>query len=248
MGSAGVDRIAKSDHDRDGNPGHHDSGRKQLQLRARASDDTGTELSDSLQWESSNAEIVNVDRRGRATGRAAGRAYIRASTHDQADSSLVTVVAPPKPKPVAIVRPAPCPGSLLRPPRRSRPCPSLLPPRAFQAAVEGLRRRAQLRDKRRILDAYKPKTAQDSANMRKILEVAGGGARTGLGATATAVSAASTTAPVGVDARVHFTWRNNMGVNKKKDAPFRVELNKGQASSDSRRARQPRRLPSKPAS
>jgi hypothetical protein len=83
-------------------------------------------------------------------------------------------------------------------------------------------------DKGRILDAYKPQTAQDSANVRKILEMASRGG-TDLAATATAVSVASTTAPVGVDALVHFTWRNNVGVNKKKDAAFRVELNRGAA-------------------
>jgi hypothetical protein len=75
------------------------------------------------------------------------------------------------------------------------------------------------------VEAYQAKTAQDVTNLRKILEVA---IKPGadLAATAAPVSAPSSTAPVSVDARVRFTWRNNAGVNKKKDAAFRVELAK----------------------
>jgi len=199
-----------------------------VQLRARARDDRGSELGDSLVWESSNGEMVGIDRRGRATGRSPGRAYIRASMHDHADSILVTVVAPPpKPKPVAVVPRPPAPVSPPRVPEK--PAGPVAPTGAnIQAAVNGCAAALSSGDKQRIVDAYQPKTAQDSANLRKIMQIASRGG-TGLAATATAVSAASTTAPVGVDARVHFTWRNNMGVNKKKDTPFRVELNKGAA-------------------
>jgi hypothetical protein len=198
-----------------------------LQLRARASDDTGAELSDSLLWESSNAKIVEVDRRGRATGRTAGRAYIRTSTHDRADSSLVTVIAPPQPKPVAVVPRAPQPVTPA--PVAEKPAVPVTPSGAtIQAAVNRCAAALSSGDKGRIVDAYKPKTAQDSANVRTILGMASRGG-TDLAATATAVSAASTTAPVSVDARVRFTWRNNVGVNKKKDVPFRVELQQAAA-------------------
>ena len=43
-----------------------------VQLGARAKDDRGTELADSVVWESSNGDIVAIDRRGRATGRTPG--------------------------------------------------------------------------------------------------------------------------------------------------------------------------------
>lgn len=196
-----------------------------VQLRARARDDSGAELGDSLVWESSNAEIVAVDRRGRVTGRTPGRAYVRASTHDRADSSMVTVVAPPKPKPVAVV-PRAVPDPAVRSPAESKPAVPAIPSAAnIQAAVNRCAAALGSGDERRIVDAYKPKTAQDITNVRKILEVAlRGGAD--LAATATAVSAPSSSPAVGVDARVRFTWRNNAGVGKKKDVAFRVELTK----------------------
>jgi hypothetical protein len=198
-------------------------------LRARARDDAGAELTDSLIWESGDAAIARVDRQGRVTGVAAGRTYIRAGTHDRADSTLVTVVAPPpKPKPVAAA-PPPAPAPVARPAIESKPAVPATPSAAnIQAAVTACAGALGSGDERRIVQAYQPKTAQDVANLRKILELA---IRPGaaLEATATAVSAPSSTPPVGVDARVRFTWRNNAGVGKKKDTAFRVELNKAAA-------------------
>jgi serine/threonine protein kinase len=201
-------------------------------LRARARDDAGAELTDSLTWESGDAGIARVDRNGRVTAVGAGRTYIRAGIHDRADSTLVTVAAPPpKPKPVAAAPPPPAPpvpAPAARPPVEPKPALPAIPSAAnIQAAVTACAAALGSRDERQIVQAYQPKTAQDVANLRKILELA---IRPGaaFAATATAVSAPSST-PVGVDARVRFTWRNNAGVNKKKDAAFRVELNKGAA-------------------
>jgi hypothetical protein len=169
-----------------------------------------------------------VDDRGQATGRSAGRAYLRASTHGQADSSLVAVVAPAKPKPVAVV-PRAIPAPAVRPPAEYQPVAPSIPSAAnIQAAVNACAAALSSGDERRIVDAYQPKTAEDVSNLRKILEMAvRGGAD--LKATGTAVSAPSSSPPVGVDARVRFTWRNNAGAGKKKDAAFRVELSKAAA-------------------
>ena len=191
-----------------------------MQLRARARDDTGADLGDSLVWESSNAEIARVERDGRVTARRAGRAYIRASTNDRSDSTMVTVVAAPKPVvavPRAVVR---------APPVQSRPVVPAVPSSAnIQAAVTACAAAMGSRDERRIVQTYQAKTAQDVMNLRKILEVAIK-REAGLAATATTLSAPSSTVPVSVDAQLRFTWRNNAGVNKKKDTVFRVELTK----------------------
>jgi hypothetical protein len=194
-----------------------------LQLRARARDDTGAELSDSLVWQSNDAEIVKVDRHGLVTAQRAGRAYIHTRIDDRADSILVTVMAPPKP--VAVPRPVVPPPVAAKPVPAAPAVPAIPTSANIQAAVTACAAALGSGDERRIVEAYQAKTAQDVTNLRKILEVA---IKPGadLGATAAPVSAPSSTAPVSVDARVRFTWRNNAGVNKKKDAAFRVELAK----------------------
>jgi hypothetical protein len=95
----------------------------------------------------------------------------------------------------------------------------------IQAAVIACAAALGSRDERRIVQTYQARTAQDVMNLRKILEVAIK-PEAELAATATPVSAPSSSVPVSVDARLRFTWRNNAGVNKKKEAVFRVELAK----------------------
>jgi serine/threonine protein kinase len=194
-----------------------------LRLRARARDDTGAELSDSLVWQSNNAEIAKVDQHGLVTAQHAGRTYIQSRIHDRADSILVTVMAPPKP--VAVPRPVVPPPVAAKPVPAAPAVPATPTSANIQSAVTACAAALGSGDERRIVEIYQAKTAQDVTNLRKILEVA---IKPGadLGATVAPVSAPSSTPPVSVDARVRFTWRNNAGVNKKKDAAFRVELAK----------------------
>jgi hypothetical protein len=79
-------------------------------------------------------------------------------------------------------------------------------------------------NERQIVQAYKAQTAQDITNLRKILDVA---LRKESDFKAAAVDQAPP-ALKGTEASLpfRFTWRNNAGVNKKKDVAFRVELAK----------------------
>jgi hypothetical protein len=193
-----------------------------LQLEAAVRDETGTYLDRRVSWESGNPAVVAVERNGRMTAKGAGRAYVRAYSGEETDSMLVTVPAPPKP--------APSPRAPGAPP--STPVAATPSPEDVQKALATCTKALGSGKEREIVEIYQPKTAQDISNLRKVLDVAikpeadFGAEHLKVGA-ARPPSAVATSVEIPLEIR--FSWRNNAGVNKKKDAPFVLELAKGTA-------------------
>jgi hypothetical protein len=181
-----------------------------VQVEAAVKDQSGTYLDRPISWESSNSKVVSVGDDGRLTAAAPGRAYVRARSGNGVDSMLVTVPAPRVPKPPAgVAAPA---------------VPAVPTGEDVQKAIAACTAALGSGNERQIVEAYKAQTAQDITNLRKILDVA-------LRGESDFKAAAADNGPPalkGTEASLplRFSWRNNAGVNKKKDAAFRVELAK----------------------
>jgi len=149
-----------------------------------------------------------------------GRAYIRAASKNTSDSIEVTVELPP-PSTAGAPRPAAAAGAAV---------PAIPSAADIQAAVVACTAAFGSGNERQIVETYQAKTAQDVTNLRKVLDVA-------LKAEAKLeASELKRGAPVArgrlameVPLELRFNWRNNAGVNKKKEAPFRLELSKTSA-------------------
>jgi hypothetical protein len=175
----------------------------------------GSYLDRPVSWESGNPAVAAIGPDGRLTAKGPGRTYVRARTGTRSDSLLVTVPTPPKP-----AAPAPSP----RPPR-----PGAAPAAPTAANIEEATAACVAAlgsgNEREIVDAYKAQTAQDVTNLRKILDVA---IRPGADFKAAVVESEKPEPPQGakVPVRLRLSWRNNAGVNKKKDAAFVLEMSK----------------------
>lgn len=191
-----------------------------VQLRASLKDDGGATLDRPLVWESSNAAVARVDRGGRVTAVAAGRAYIRARVEGRADSTRITVLRPAAPGARAPSDTAPSPDvAEVAPPANPAPAD-------MQAAIGACAEAFGSQDERRIVEVYQAKTADDVQNLRKLLDVAlKSGAE--FSAIPVEVGAMSATTPTSLDAKFRFNWRNNAGVNKKKDAAMHLNVARG---------------------
>jgi hypothetical protein len=184
-----------------------------IQLSATVSSEGGGRVSAPVHWESTNPEVARVEPNGRVAGRAPGRAYVRASTKNDADSIVVTVAAKPAPP-----RPA-------TPSRPAGPAVPATPTAAdVEKAVTACTAAFGSRNERQIVEIYQAKTAQDVSNLRKVLDVA---LRREADFAAAAVKLGPA-APAGQDVemplQLRFSWRNSMGANKKKEAAFRLAL------------------------
>jgi serine/threonine protein kinase len=194
-----------------------------LQLRFEVKDESGAHLDRPLVWESSNSAFVRVEQNGRVTALGPGRVYVRARGGSASDSAAVTVVPAPKPAPVArdtVHRPE-------APETTAPPTPTVA---NVQAAIAACGAALGSGDERRIVNVYQAETAQDVVNLRKILDLA---LRKGAELTASEVKVGAPAPPtpqkVEYPLQVQFTWRNNAGVGKKKEIPFRLELTKGRS-------------------
>jgi hypothetical protein len=181
-----------------------------VQVEAAVKDQSGTYLDRPISWESSNPKVVSVGDDGRLTAAAPGRAYVRARSGSGVDSMLVTVPAPRVPKPPAGVA--------------AQAVPSVPTGEDVAKAIGACTAALGSGNERQIVEAYNAQTAQDITNLRKILDVA-------LRSESDFKAAAADPGPPalkGTEASLplRFSWRNNAGVNKKKDAAFRVELAK----------------------
>ncbi len=181
-----------------------------VQVEAAVKDQSGTYLDRPISWESSNSKVVSVGDDGRLTAAGPGRAYVRARSGNGVDSTLVTVPAPRVPKPP--------PG------QPARAIPAVPTGEDIQKAIAACSAALGSGNERQIVQAYKAQTAQDITNLRKILDVA---LRKESDFKAAPVDQAPPTLK-GTEASLpfRFTWRNNAGVNKRKDVAFQVELGK----------------------
>ena len=191
-----------------------------VRLRVGVTDEAGGTLDKPVQWESLNPEVATVERGGLVKGVGEGRAYIRAASKNTSDSIEVTVELPP-PSTAGAPRPAAAAGAAV---------PAIPSAADIQAAVVACTAAFGSGNERQIVETYQAKTAQDVTNLRKVLDVA-------LKAEAKLeASELKRGAPVArgrlameVPLELRFNWRNNAGVNKKKEAPFRLELSKTSA-------------------
>jgi Bacterial Ig-like domain (group 2)/PEGA domain len=189
-----------------------------VQLRATVTSETGGRVDEPVRWESTNPEVAGVEANGRVIGRGPGRTYVRASTRNDADSIAVTVSAKPAP---------PLPAS------EGRATPSAVPaaPTApdLDKAVAACMAALGSGNERQIVETYQAKTARDVSNLRKLLDVA---LRPEAELTAAEVKrgvAAPVAQNVEIPLQLRFTWRNNAGVNRKKEAAFRLALSRTSA-------------------
>jgi serine/threonine protein kinase len=183
-------------------------------LHATVTDESGAVQTKPILWESTNPAVVRVEQNGRVVGAAAGRAYVRARSENQVDSTLVAVLRVAKPAP----EPAPPPEEPESPAAPAAPTAASLQNAAVACAAA-----LGSKDEQQIVGVYQAKTALDVTNLRKLLDVALR-AEAQLEAAALKMGTPSADKPGSVDALIRFSWRNNAGVNKKKEAPFRVEL------------------------
>ncbi len=188
------------------------------QLHAAVSDESGAPMNKPLTWESTNLAVVKVEQNGRVVATGAGRAYVRARSENQVDSMLVAVLRVAKPAPQPAPEPAPVPDE---PVKAAAPAPPT--PASLQNAAVACAAALGSKDEQQIVGAYHAKTALDVTNLRKVLDVALR-AESQFEAAAVKMGTPSPDKPGSVDALLRFSWRNNAGVNKKKEAPFRVEL------------------------
>ena len=191
-----------------------------LLLRAEIKDESGTSLDHPVIWESSNPALVRVEANGRVTAQGPGRVYVRARFANHSDSLVVTV-AVPAPAPLPVAR-----DTVHRPDAVEVNVPPVPTVENVQAAIAACGAALGSGDERRIVEVYKAETAQDVANLRKILDLA---LRKGAELTASEFKAgapAATAQKVMYPLQVQFTWRNNAGVGKKKEIPFRLEVAK----------------------
>jgi hypothetical protein len=191
-----------------------------VMLRAVVKDESGTTLDRPLIWESSNSAVVRVEQNGQVTAQGPGRVYVRARFASDSDSVVVTVPVPAAKPPVVSRDPA----------HRPDVVEANVPPAPtadnVQAAIAACGAALGSGDERRIVEVYKAETAQDVVNLRKILDL---GLRKGAELTASEVKVgapAPTAQKVVYPLQVQFTWRNNAGVGKKKEIPFRLEVAK----------------------
>ena len=187
-----------------------------LTLDAVVKDEAGTYLDRPVSWESGNPTVAAIGADGRLTAKGPGRTYVRARTGSRTDSLLVTVpMPPPKPSPSAPAPRPPRPGSVPAAPTAANI------EEATAACVAAL----GSGNERQIVDAYQAKTAQDVTNLRKILDVA---IRPGADFKAAVADSEEAEPAQGgkVPLRLRLSWRNNAGVNKKKEAPFVLEMSK----------------------
>jgi serine/threonine-protein kinase len=194
-----------------------------LQLRFDVKDQSGAHIDRPLVWESSNSALVRVEQNGRVTAQGVGRVYVRSRGGTASDSVAITVV--PAPKAVAVAR-----DTARRPEPVESTAPKVPTVEHVQAAIAACGAALGSGDERRIVNAYKAETGQDVANLRKILDLA---LRNGSEFTAAEVKVGNPAPPTPQKAeyplQVLFTWRNNAGVGKKKEIPFRLELAKGKS-------------------
>jgi hypothetical protein len=192
-----------------------------LVLRAQVKDESGTSLDRPVVWESGNSAIARVEQNGRVTGQSPGRVYIRARFASDSDSVVVTVPVPVA-KPPAAARDTTHKPEVVE--ANVPPTPTV---ENVQAAISACGSALGSGDERRIVEVYKAETAQDVVNLRKILDLA---LRHGAELTASEikVGAPAPPTPTKLDypLQVLFTWRNNAGVGKKKEMPFRLEVAK----------------------
>jgi hypothetical protein len=187
-------------------------------LHATVTDESGAVQAKPILWESSNPAVVRVEQNGRVVGAAAGRAYVRARSENQVDSTLVAVLRVAKPAPEPPPEPAAEPEEASKPAAPAAPTPASLQNAAVACAAA-----LGSHDEQKIVAVYQAKTALDVTNLRKLLDVALRD-EAKLEAAALKMGTPSADKPGSVDALLRFSWRNNAGVNKKKEAPFRVEL------------------------
>jgi hypothetical protein len=137
----------------------------------------------------------------------------------------VAITVVPAPKAVAVAR-----DTARRPEPVESTAPKVPTVEHVQAAIAACGAALGSGDERRIVNAYKAETGQDVANLRKILDLA---LRNGSEFTAAEVKVGNPAPPTPQKAeyplQVLFTWRNNAGVGKKKEIPFRLELAKGKS-------------------
>jgi hypothetical protein len=190
------------------------------QLRASVRDESGAPLNKPVVWESTNPEVARVERDGRVIGVGAGRAYVRARSENHVDSTLVAVLRLAKPVAEAPAEPAPPPDE----DEATAPAAPAAPTTAnIQAALDACTGAFGSRDEHKIVETYQAKSALDVTNLRKVLDIALK-PEAKFEASVLKVEAPSVAKPETVDALFRFEWRNNAGVNKKKDAPVRLEL------------------------
>ncbi len=188
------------------------------QFRASVRDESGAPVNKPLVWESSNPQVARVERDGRVIATGAGRAYVRARSENHVDSTMVAVLRVAKPAPEPAPEPPPAAEEASHPAAPAAPTPA-----SFQNAAVACAAALGSKDEQQIVGVYQAKTALDVTNLRKLLDVA---LRTEaqLAAAAVKMGTQSAETPRSMDARLRFSWRNNAGVNKTKEAPFRVEL------------------------